>query len=82
MVDASRLWADAGTVIALRSWRIMAGGTDAACEFERMMSEKVDAAMELGAAFAGGRVTSPEGASRTAMQVFGRKVRANRKRLG
>ena len=43
MVDASRLWAEAGTVMALRSWRLMAGGPAAGREFERMMSEKVEA---------------------------------------
>jgi hypothetical protein len=40
MFDASRLWADAGMVVALRSWRMMAGGPAAQREFERMVGEK------------------------------------------
>jgi hypothetical protein len=49
MFDAWRLWADASLVVALRSWKMMAGGPTAA---------------------------------RKAVTVYGRKVRANRKRLG
>lgn len=82
MVDASRLWADAGLVMMLRSWRLMAGGPAAARELERMVGEKVEAGFELGGALAGGRVTSPEGAARKAMGVYGRRIRGNRKRLG
>ena len=82
MFDASRLWADAGTVIALRSWRMMAGGPAASLEAERMLSEKIDAGTELAGALAGGRIRSPEAAARKAMSVYGRKVRANRRRLG
>ncbi len=82
MLDASHLWADAGTVIALRSWRMMAGGPAAARELETCISEKVEAGFELAGALAGGRFTSPEAAARKAMNVYGRKVRANRKRLG
>ena len=82
MFDASRLWADAGTVIALRSWRIMAGGPAAVREAQQMLSEKVDAGTELAGALAGGGIRSPEAAARKAMSVYGRKVRANRRRLG
>jgi hypothetical protein len=82
MFDASRLWADAGTVIALRSWRMMAGGPAAARELKTCISEKVEAGAELAGALAGGRIRSPEAAARKAMSVYGRKVRANRKRLG
>jgi len=81
MFDASRLWADAGMVVALRSWRMMAGGPAAAREAEHMLSEKAEAGFELAGALAGGRVKSPEAAARKAIQVYGRKVRANRKRL-
>ena len=81
MFDASRLWADAGLVVALRSWRIMGGGPAAYREAEHMLSEKVEAGFELAGALAGGRVTSPEAAARKAIQVYGRKVRANRNRL-
>jgi len=82
MFDASRLWADAGMVVALRSWRMMAGGPAAQREVERMLSEKVEAGFELAGAFAGGRVKSPEAAARKALGVYGKRVRDNRRRLG
>lgn len=83
MVDASRLWADAGMVVALRSWRMMAGGPAAATrELERMLSEKVEAGFELTGALAGGRVKSPAAAARKALGVYGKRVRGNRQRLG
>ena len=82
MLDASQLWADAGTVIALRSWRVMAGGVAAQRELEQMVSEKVAAGFELAGALAGGRSTSPEAAARKALRIYGRHVRGNRRRLG
>ena len=82
MLDASRLWADAGMVVALRSWRLMAGGPAAGRELERMLGEKTEAGFELAGALAGGRVKSPKGAARMAMSVYGKRVRGNRKRLG
>lgn len=82
MVDASRLWADAGAVVALRSWRMMAGGPAAAREIEHMLSEKIEAGFELAGAFAGGRIGSPEAATRKALGIYGKRVRGNRKRLG
>ena len=81
MFDISLLWADAGTVMMLRGWRMMAGGPAAAREAERMMSEKVEAGLELAGALAGGRVRTPEGAARKAMTVYGKRVRSNRRRL-
>jgi hypothetical protein len=81
MFDASRLWADASMVIALRSWKMMAGGPAAARELERSVSEKVEAGAELAGALVGGRIRSPEAAARKAVTLYGRKVRANRKRL-
>lgn len=80
MVDASRLWADVGMVVALRSWRMMHGGPAAACEFERMVSEKMDAGFEL-AALATGRLASPEAATREVLRIFGKRVRGNCRRL-
>jgi len=81
MFDASRLWADAGMVVALRSWRMLGGGPSAARELERMVSEKVEAGFELAGAFAGGRVNSPEAAARETLGVYGKRVRRNRRRL-
>ena len=82
MFDASLLCADAGMVIALRSWRMMGGGALAEREVERMFSEKVEAGFELAGALAGGRVTSPEAAARKALGIYGKHVRGNRERLG
>ena len=82
MLDASRLWADAGMVVALRSWRMMVGGPAAVRELELMLSEKTEAGFELTGAFADGRVRSPEAATRKALSVYGSHVRGNRKRLG
>lgn len=81
MFDASRLWADAGIVFALRSWRLMAGGPTAQREAERMISEKVEAGSELAGALAGGRVKSPKAAARKALTIYAKRVRRNRKRL-
>ena len=82
MFDASQLWANAGIVVALRSWRMMTGGPAVAQrEIDRMLSEKVEAGFELAGALAGGRVKSPEGAARKALGVYGKRVRGNRKRL-
>lgn len=80
MTDASALWADAGMVMALRSWRVMAGGPAAQRELEQMVSEKVSAGLELAGALGG--VTSPQAAARKALGIYGRHVRRNRRRLG
>ena len=81
MVDASRLWADAGMVVALRAWRMMHGGAAASREFERMVSEKMEAGFELAAALATGRLASPEAATREVLGIFGKRVRGNHRRL-
>lgn len=80
--DASLLWADAGTVMMLRGWRMMAGGPGAQREVERMVAEKVEAAFELAGALVSGRIATPEAAARRAVSVYGKRVRANRTRLG
>jgi hypothetical protein len=59
----------------------MAGGPAATRELERMVSEKTAAGIELAGALAGGRVKDAEGAARQALTVYGKWVRANRKRL-
>ena len=83
MFDVSLVWADAGMVIALRSWRMVAGGPAVTQrEVERMISEKVEAGSELAGALAGGRVKSPRAAARKALTVYGKRVRGNRRRLG
>ena len=80
--DASCLWADAGMVVALRSWRIMAGGPIAGREIRRMVAEKVESGAELAGALAIGGLDSPESTVRKALKIYGRRVRANRRRLG
>jgi hypothetical protein len=82
MFDAWRLSTDAGMVMALRSWRVMAGGPAARRELDRTFSEKVEAGAELAGALAGGGVKSPKAAARKTLAVYGKRVRANRKRLG
>jgi hypothetical protein len=78
----SFLMADAAMVLAMRSWRMMLGGPGSVREGERMLSEKVEAGFELAGALASGRVKTPEAAARKAVSVYGKRIRANRKRLG
>jgi hypothetical protein len=82
MFEASNLWAEAGMVIMLRSWRMMAGGPAATREIERTFSEKVEAGAELAGVLAGGRIRTPEAATRAALGIYGKRVRGNRRRLG
>ncbi|MCL6682988.1 hypothetical protein [Sphingomonas alba] len=83
MLDTSQLWDDAAMVVALRSWRIIAGGPAVARqEVERMISEKVEAGAELAGALIGGKVNSPQSAARKALSIYAKRVRENRRRLG
>ena len=81
-VDGAFMMADAAAVMMLRSMRMMNGGRAAQDEVERMVGEKIEAGFELAGAMASGRVRTPEAAARKAMSVAGKRVRANRKRLG
>ena len=81
-VDTSFLMADAAAVMMMRSMRMMAGGRPAVRETERMLAEKVEAGFELGGALASGKVRTPAAAARKTVSVMGKRVRANRKRLG
>jgi len=81
-VDTSFMMADAAMVMTMRSWRIMHGGKAAQAETEKMLGEKVEAGFELVGAMASGKVKTPEGAARKALSVYGKRVRANRRRLG
>lgn len=86
MGDAALLSAEAGAVMMLRSWRLMAGGAAAGAEAERMVGEKLAAGFELAGALAAaaatGRLHTPEAATRKALTIYRRHVRANRRRLG
>jgi hypothetical protein len=47
-----------------------------------MVSEKAAASLELAATLASGRVLTSHGAARAALRIAGKRVRANRRRLG
>jgi hypothetical protein len=81
MVDASLLCANASVVVALRSWRIMAGGPAASQEVERMIREKVEAGTELAGVLTRGQLKNPQVAARRTLSIYGKRVRGNRKRL-
>jgi hypothetical protein len=81
-VDTSFLMADAAMVMSMRMGRMMIGGRAAEAETGRMLSEKVEAGFELAGALASGRVKTPEGAARKTLDVYGKRIRANRRRLG
>ena len=76
------LGAEMSAVIWLRSLRMMTGGRLATREAERMVGEKVTAALGLvPAIMAGGLGQSAEEATSRAMAHYRKPVRANRKRL-
>ncbi len=69
-------------VVGMRSWRMMQGGAAARDESVRMVSEKLQANMELGlAAMAGEGGVTPEAQARKAIRHYQKRVTANRKRL-
>jgi hypothetical protein len=74
---------EAQQVIALRLMRIAAGGSRGRDEAQRMVSEKVAAFAEAQAivtASAAGGGTS-RGAGKKVLNVYGKRIRANRRRL-
>ena len=76
------LGAEMSVVIWMRSLRMITGGRLASREAERMVSEKVSAAMTLvPAIMAGGIGQSAEEATGRAIAHYRKPVRANRKRL-
>jgi len=80
--DAWMFGAEAGTVMALRTARIAAGGSAGATEAELMVTEKVRAAMELQVRFlTGGLGTTPLSGTQATLKHYQRKVAANSKRL-
>ena len=81
-LDTFWLGAEAGQVIALRMAKLAAGGAGAAAEAERMVSEKVTAAMAAQTQMVLGAMTGSAHAGPTrAVALYRRKVRANRRRL-
>lgn len=81
-LQSSVLMADAAMVMTLRGWRIMAGGRAASSEAERMIAEKLEAGFELAGALAAGKLHTPAAGAQKALDVYGRRIRANRRRLG
>ena len=81
-VDTSFMMADAAAVMMMRTLRMMSGGRTASREAERALSEKTEAGFELAGAFAAGKMKTPQAAARKTVSVLGKRVRANRKRLG
>ncbi len=82
-IDAWTLGMEASAVIGLRTARMATGGVDMAEEARLMVSEKMQAALELQAALVSGRMGSdPLAGTRKVLRHYSRKVKANRKRLG
>ena len=82
-LDALRLVTEANTVVALRMMKIAGGGASAAAEAQLMVSEKIQAALEVQGQLAVGAMTGAVayvGPSK-AIALYRRKVRANRRRL-
>jgi hypothetical protein len=81
-MDAWALGVEASSVVALRMLKFAGGGAAAEAEARRMVSEKIEAGLALGAlAWSGGLgLTAPRAASVT-LAHYRRKVRANRRRL-
>ena len=73
---------DAATVMGLRMMKLAAWDAAAASEAQRMVSEKVDAAMRLQAlALRGELGTSAASLMAGSLRHYGQAVRANRRRL-
>ena len=81
-IDAWLLWADAATVVALRSSKLAEGGAAGVAEAQLMVAEKIGAAIELQSAWATGKLgRSAQSASRGVIAHYRPKVRRNRRRL-
>lgn len=81
-LDAVQLGAEAGHVMALRMMKLADGGAGALAEAQLMVAEKMQAAVEAQGALLQGALTgSVHAGPQKAMQVYRRKVRANRRRL-
>lgn len=80
--DAWRLGVEASAVVGLRTLKIAQGGETGRAEAERMVREKVEAALALQTlAMTGGLGLTPASASLRTLAHYRRKVRANRRRL-
>ena len=81
-IDGWALGMEASAVVGLRVTKLLGGGTEAACEAQRMIEEKLDAAIGIQMlALTGGLGATPMSATAESLRHYGRKVRANRRRL-
>ena len=82
-LDAWSLGLEASMVIGLRASRMALGGTGAGDETQLMVSEKVQAALELQTALMTGKLgMTPLSGTQGVLRHYRRKVAANRRRLG
>ena len=83
MLQAMQFAFEVQSVVALRLLRISAGGSEAAVETHRMISEKAEAVwrsqLAAGHAIASGR--DSEAVAAAAFRPYRRAVKANRRRL-
>jgi hypothetical protein len=81
-LDAWTLGLEASAVVGLRALKIAQGGAASQAEAGRMVSEKVEAALDLQLrALTGGLGVTPASPSARTLAHYRRKVRANRRRL-
>ena len=73
---------ESAMVVGLRGLKLAAGGAAAETEARRMVSEKLQAGVQLQTlALTGGLGATSSAATRKALRHYARKVRANRRRL-
>ena len=81
-LNAWALGMEASAVIALRSLKILSKGATGKAEAQRMINEKIQAALALQAkALTGGLGLTPRAVAPKTVAHYRRKVRANRRRL-
>lgn len=79
--DAIQLGMEAQTVIGLRVMKAMSGGPGANAEASRMITEKIEATMELQSSLIATALSEPHVGPAKAVAMYRKKVQANRKRL-
>ena len=79
--DAIQLGMEAQTVIGLRVMKALTGGPGANAEVSRMITEKIEASMELGSSMMSTALSEPHVGPTKAVAMYRKKVQANRKRL-
>lgn len=82
-MEAWQLGIDSAAVIAMRLAKLGSGQDLAGREMSLMMSEKVQAVVEMQmAALTGSLGSNPAAATRQMLKLYSGKVNANRRRLG